>query len=65
MRGDPASSMNQGEKVKDDLVLEVDLPGGDGVLVGMVFVGFCEGVDEGFRWFRNEGSVLGVVGVDL
>lgn len=47
-----------------DVVLEADLPEGDGMLVGVLFVGACEKVGEGYRWYKNKWCVMGVVGIE-
>lgn len=44
-----------------ELVVTAAVPSGEGILMGLVFVGNGEMENNEFRWLKNEGNVVEVV----
>ena len=48
-----------------DIVLQAALPEGEGMLIGLLYAGFCGEDHGGLFWRRDWRNSLGVVGVEV
>jgi hypothetical protein len=51
------------DDVKKEVVFRAAIPVGEGVLMGLLFVGNGEIVNDEMRWFKNEGNVVEILRV--